>query len=300
MQSGIAKWEMSVRTVFIPVLAGFLVLCAGLIAESGFLRTASFSIASNAASAEVPAPSRGAILLQQTTDVQAPAPTPKPTEPNRPAVPTPAPAAGGLSAEGGPPQEVTLGSTEKDSGFEYQLVLDSLGAGIRTATFSEYNREGTHEPLVFLSPVQIDGRTILSLANADLTAVNQRQRLRLDQLSWRSLGVQNLPDGGQEASFEAMIVMDSGNQPVLKLTKIYRIHPGTYLLDCTFQIENRTGEEQKVQYDLTGPVGLEYEGVSTDMCVRRWRPSGPPRARLPAFASTCGRYPKPRRRRHAA
>ena len=78
---------------------------------------------------------------------------------------------GGLSAEGGPRQEVTLGSTDKATGFKYQLVLDSLGAGIRTATFSEYDtRDGkTREPLVFLSPVQIDGRTILSMANAGLT-----------------------------------------------------------------------------------------------------------------------------------
>ena len=52
---------------------------------------------------------------------------------------------------------------------------------------------------------------------------------------------------------------------LLKLTKTYRVHPDTYLLDCTLNLENRTGEEQKVQYDLTGPVGLEYEGLSTDM-----------------------------------
>ncbi len=52
---------------------------------------------------------------------------------------------------------------------------------------------------------------------------------------------------------------------VLKLTKTYRVHPDTYLLDCTLNLENRTSEEQKVQYDLTGPVGLEYEGLSTDM-----------------------------------
>ena len=141
-----------------------------------------------------------------------------------------------------------------------------MGAGIRTATFSEYDtRAGkTHEPLVFLSPIQADGRTILSMANAGLTMLNQRQRLRLDLLSWRSLGVQSLPDSGQSASFEATIV-DSDNQPVLKLTKTYRIHPDTYLLDCTFQVENRTSENQKVQYDLNGPAGLEYEGLSTDM-----------------------------------
>ena len=263
------KGLMSFRTVFILILTGFVLLCAGLIVDSGFLRTTHSSISSPAAGADAQAHGRGALWLQQTTVVPPPAGTTSPAEPNRPQPSAPqllAPAMGGLSAEGGPRQDVTIGSTDKATGFKYQLVLDSLGAGIRTATFSEYDtRAGkTHEPLVFLSPVQVDGHTILSMANAGLTVLNQRQKLRLDQLSWRSLGVQSLPDSGQAASFEATIV-DSGDQPVLKLTKTYRIHPGTFLLDCTFQIENRTGEEQKVQYDLIGPAGLEYEGLSTDM-----------------------------------
>ncbi|MCL5278412.1 MAG: YidC/Oxa1 family insertase periplasmic-domain containing protein, partial [Planctomycetes bacterium] len=209
-------------------------------------------------------------MLQQTAEVPPPAPAAQPSEPNQtPAPPTPpqlqAPALS-FSAEGGPEQEVSIGSTDKASGFKYQLVLDSLGAGIRTATFSEYDTRdgGKREPLTFLTPVQIDGRTILSLANGALTLVNQRQRLRLDQFSWRSLGVQTPAEGGETASFEA-IILDSENQPVLKLTKTYRIPPNTYLLDCTFNIENLTKEAQKVQFDLNGPVGLEYEGLSTDM-----------------------------------
>lgn len=258
---------MSVKTVFILVLAGFLVLCAGLIVDSGFLRTTHATAASNTTFGDSQAHGRGAILLQQTTDVPPPSAAAPPAEPNRPPQPVPqlqAPAARGLSAEGGPRQEVTIGSTDKASGFKYQLVLDSLGAGIRTATFSEYDREGgTHEPLVFLSPVEVGGRTILSLANGALTLLDQRERLHLDQFSWRLLGTEKLPDGGEAASFEAMIV-DSDNKPVLKLTKIFRIHPDTYpdpyVLDCTFNIENQTSEKQKVQYDLTGPVGPDREG----------------------------------------
>ncbi len=261
-----AKGNMSLRTVFILVLAGFLLLCAGLIVDSGFLRTTH----SPAASVNAQARGRGAILLQRTTEVPPPTPAAKPPEPNQAPAQKPAPELQAptvsFSAEGGPRQEVSIGSTDKTSGFKYQLVLDSLGAGIRTATFSEYDtRDGKkREPLTFLTPVQVDGRTILSLANGALTLANQRQRLRLDQFSWRSLGVQNLPEGGETASFEAMVV-DSDNRPVLKLTKTYRIQPGTYLLDCSFNIENLTNEAQKVQYDLTGPVGLGYEGLSTDM-----------------------------------
>ncbi|MCU0914183.1 MAG: YidC/Oxa1 family insertase periplasmic-domain containing protein [Planctomycetes bacterium] len=258
---------MSFRAVFILILAGFVVLCAGLIVDSGFLRTTT-SVSAPAASAEAATPGRGAILLQQTTEVAPPAQGPGGAEPNAPA-PVPqlaAPAGGSLGAEGGPRQEVTLGSTDEASGFKYLLVLDSLGAAIRTATFSEYDtRDGKNrEPLVFLTPVQVNGRTILSLANGALTMVNQRQRLRLDQLSWRSQGVQQLPEGGQAASFEAAIV-DADSRPVLKLTKTYRIDPGTFLLDCTFGIENLTNEQQKVQYEMNGPVGLDYEGISTDM-----------------------------------
>jgi YidC/Oxa1 family membrane protein insertase len=265
------KGNMSLRTVFILILAGFLLLCAGLIVDSGFLRGMPSSAGSNAASVDSQPHRQGAILLQQTTEVPPPGPAAQPAaEPNQPPAEKPAPQlqapAISFSAEGGPEQEVSIGSTDKASGFKYQLVLDSLGAGIRTATFSEYDTRdgGKRQPLTFLTPVQIDGRTIPSLANGTLTLVNQRQRLHLDQLSWRSLGVQTLAEGGEAASFEAMIV-DSDNRRALKLTKTYRIQPNTYLLDCTFNIENLTNESQKVQYDLTGPVGLEYEGLSTDM-----------------------------------
>jgi YidC/Oxa1 family membrane protein insertase len=258
------KGIMSLRTIFILVLAGFVLLCAGLIVDSGFLRTTHASAQAGVNAPATSAPGRGAILLQQTTEVPPPAAPANPPEP-QPAAPQLQPPGGSsLGAEGGPRQEVTLGSTDKASGFEYQLVLDSQGAGIRTATFSQYNREGTHEPLTFLSPVQPDGHTILSLANGPLTMLNQRQRLRLDQLSWRSSGVETLPDGGQAASFEATII-EGENQPVLKLTKTFRLQPKSYLLDSTLRLENLTNQEQKVQFELTGPVGLENENVRTEM-----------------------------------
>jgi YidC/Oxa1 family membrane protein insertase len=52
---------------------------------------------------------------------------------------------------------------------------------------------------------------------------------------------------------------------VLKLTKTYRLQPGSYLLGCTLDIENLTTEQEKVQYTLNGPVGLENEGLRMDM-----------------------------------
>jgi len=255
---------MSFRTVFILVITGFCLFCGLLVVESGALQTVQSS-------------GKGCILLQQTTDVQTPA---RAGEPNlSPAAPAPAPstpqfqpASQDIGAVGGNQTDVNvpIGSTDPASGFKYQLVLDSKGAAIRTATFTEFDDRTTkaHQPLTFLSPVTVDGRTSLSMANSEFTLLDRGRRLRLDQLDWRPLGTQKLDDGGDAASFEATIV-DAQDQPLLKLTKTYRVHPGqdpkNYLLDVLFNIENLTPQGQKVQYTMTGPVGLEREGPRSEM-----------------------------------
>ncbi|OHB63419.1 MAG: hypothetical protein A2Y77_18470 [Planctomycetes bacterium RBG_13_62_9] len=86
----------------------------------------------------------------------------------------------------------------------------------------------------------------------------------MDQLDWELLGVRRHEDGAQEVSFEATIV-DPRDQPALKLVKTYRVRPGDYMLDMTFHIENLGQQGQKLQYVLTGPVGLEREGLRNEM-----------------------------------
>ena len=54
--------------------------------------------------------------------------------------------------------------------------------------------------------------------------------------------------------------MDGNDQPVLRLTKTYRVHPDNYMLDGTVGVENLSGNEQRVYYGLNGPVGLPLEG----------------------------------------
>jgi YidC/Oxa1 family membrane protein insertase len=257
---------MSFRTVFILVLAGFLLLCAGLIVDSGFLRAMPSSAAPNTTSARLQTRRRGAILLQQTAEV----PAAQPAEPNQPPAEKPAPQlqapAVSFSAEGGPRQEVTLGSTDKASGFKFQLVLDSQGAGIRTATFSEFDtRSGkTHEPLVFLSPVHLaNGRDVLSMANRELILTQEKQQLGLDRLSWKSLGVENTADGSQTARFEA-VILDSADRPLLKLTKTYVVRRDNYLLDCNLAVENLSQSPEGVRWNLVGPVGVEREDPRSD------------------------------------
>jgi YidC/Oxa1 family membrane protein insertase len=51
---------------------------------------------------------------------------------------------------------------------------------------------------------------------------------------------------------------------VIKLIKTYKVIPNSYLLDCELTIENLTSTEQKVRFNLTGPVGIGQEDISRD------------------------------------
>ncbi len=210
--------------------------------------------------------SRGLLLLQQTTDVD-PAPAVPEAAPQTLA-PAPAPTTTpSYNAVGGPAETVTVGSVDKESGFKFRLELDSRGAAIRQATFSDF-KDRDHEnpqPLNFLSPVQVGpGREMLSMATMNLDLVDQQVRLNLSRLSWQTLGTTTDAEGATVVSFEATIT-DAQDKPFLKLTKSYRVTPGSYLVECTMTIDNLSDAQQRVQYDLAGPLGLEREAFRQDM-----------------------------------
>ncbi len=246
---------MNVKTILIVVLVGFCLLCGGLIVQSGFPRL---------------------ILLQQTSDVATPsadanapaAAQPAQTQPAQPQLQ--AGPAESFGAVGGDRADVTIGSTDKASAFKYQLVLDSRGAAIQTATFREFDDRDRKEPkpLEFLSPVEVGKDLWLSMANQRLErsfAEGGASAHKLGALSWRALPVEKLQGGGEAASFEAMVV-DASDRPVLRLTKTYRVHPDNYMLDVSLQMENLADRKQQVSYELTGPLGLPMEsGYRMDM-----------------------------------
>jgi YidC/Oxa1 family membrane protein insertase len=152
------------------------------------------------------------------------------------------------------------------TGFKYQLELDSMGAAIRTALFSEFEDRDRKDPKpqLFLSPVDLNGREVLPLASAELTILDEKQKLNLSRLSWKALGVRQQQEGGSSAAFEATII-DANNLPVLKLTKTYQVDPNTYLAKISLQIQNLAQNERRIQYALTGATGLEKEIYGTDM-----------------------------------
>jgi len=172
-----------------------------------------------------------------------------------------------FSADNAPARSITLGSIDPRSGFKFQLELSSKGASISKATFSEFDDRDYKDPqpLVILSPVRrADGREILSIANTDFIFVQEKLKLALDKLHWKSYDVEKDYDGSHTARFEAAI-KDAAGELVVRLTKTYRVVPDSYHLDFDLTVENLSADEQKVRFDLAGPVGIGREGVRGDM-----------------------------------
>ena len=249
------------RIVLILIVAGFVVLCGGLIVESGLFSG--------------PAGQKPCILLAQT----APGEQPSLTDGTAYSAEADASAAKAgqlqaldvpsLGADHAEPKAVTLGSIDPNSGFKFLLELTTKGASITKATFSEFDDRDYRDPqpLVILSPVNLpDGRQILSMANGRVVFPQQQLQLSLNRLHWQGFEVEkDYYDGSQTARFEAIIKNKDTGQPVVKLTKTYRVMVGSYMLDCDLTIENLSDNEQNLRFHLAGPTGIGREDVSRDM-----------------------------------
>ncbi len=173
----------------------------------------------------------------------------------------------GFKVEPAEARTVILGSTDKQTGYKFQLELTSKAAAIERATFSEFDDRDPDDPqpLVILSPVyQPNGSVVRSMANTDFVFVEHKLQLGLNKLNWKSFGVQTDIDGSQLARFE-VIIKTLNDKPVVKLIKTYKIMPDSYEINCSLTVENLTSEQQKVRYNLSGPVGPGKEGIRADM-----------------------------------
>ncbi len=244
------------RVALTLVLTVFVLFCGWLVIESGYFEGPSQT-------------GRGPILLQQVTGGEPPQAQAAPQEASAPKTEQlkAAPAIT-FGADNAPAGTVVLGSADPRSGFKYQLELSSRGAGIRTATFSEYDDRDYKkpQPLVVLSPArQANGSEVLTMANTRFLFVEPQVQLPLDRLDWKSLSVETADANSQAAGFEAVIKNEGTGEAVLKLTKTYKISRDSYLLDCDIAIENFSSSEQKVSFDLAGPGGLGREPFGQDV-----------------------------------
>jgi len=240
------------KVILTLVVIGFVVFCGWLVVESGLF--------------ECSLPNSGpCILLQSSTGDK------NSSDANVPAEEPPQIGADDsvtFGADSAPAKSVTLGSVDPNSGFNFQLELNSKGAAIRKVIFSGFDDRDykNPQPLVIISPMhERDGREILSMANTSFVFVQQQLQLPLDRLHWKSFDVITAEDGSQTARFEAIIKIVGTDEPVLKLIKTYKIIPRNYLLECNIAVENLSGIEQKVRFNLAGPGGLGRESVRGDM-----------------------------------
>jgi len=232
------------------VVTGFVVFCGVLVLESGLFKNSQ--------------PDRVPIILLANTvsdnssaaasEANLPASQEQQFEANQPAIV--------LGADNAPEKTITLGSIDPNSGFEFQLELDSRGACITKATFSNIaNRDRKNpQPLVILSPVG----DVVSMANKEFIFVPQKVQLPLNNLQWKSFDVEVADDGSQSAKFEAIIKNDTSGEPIIKLTKTYRVFPDKYDLLCNIAVDNLSAIEQKVRFNLNGPVGIGHEDPRSD------------------------------------
>jgi YidC/Oxa1 family membrane protein insertase len=246
------------------IVVAFVVFCGWLVIDSGLFEKSSLL-------------QQGCILLQQRAANEKQAFADAPARQNEGFEVA---SFTDFSAVGGPEKTIILAATDPntedhETGFKFQLELSSKGAAIRKVTFSNGPHNGrpsgfndrdpkNPQPLVFLSPISYDEDTkILSLANKQLILLQQQRQLALDRLSWKSFDVETREDGSQTAHFEA-IIKNSADELVFKLTKTYKVTPGSYLLECSLTIENLSELEQEVSWNLTGPVGINREAFRSD------------------------------------
>ena len=240
------------KNILTLIIIGFVCFCGWLVAQSGLFENSQ---------------TRGqtyCILLQQRASESKSGTAKTPAEENERLE---AANFTTFGADNAPVRSVTLGSIDPKSGFKFQLELNSKGAAVIKATFSEYNDRDYKDPqpLVILSPVKLaDGGEILSMANKGFVFVQQQLQLPLHKLHWKNFGVEKGYDGSQTARFEAVIKTSAG-EPVVKLNKTYKVVPGSYDLSCKLTVENLTDSEQKVRFDLAGPIGIGREAIRVDM-----------------------------------
>jgi YidC/Oxa1 family membrane protein insertase len=244
------------RTFVILTMAGFLAFCGLLVVDSGLFSKACSST--------------GCILLQQTMDEgRAEGPTAGTAAADQGMS---AALSSDFSASGGRAKSITIGAEDPNTedpedGFKVQCVLNSKGASIERVTFSNGNNKGFDDrdpddpqPLVMLSPVE---GGVLSMANREFVLVEQGRQLSLDRLSWKSFDIERGFDSRQTARFEATV--SASGEPLFRLVKTYTVHLDSYLVDCNISVENLSDSEQKVRFNLGGPVGIGREGSRSDM-----------------------------------
>ncbi|HOK94503.1 MAG TPA: YidC/Oxa1 family insertase periplasmic-domain containing protein [Anaerohalosphaeraceae bacterium] len=195
-----------------------------------------------------------------------------------------------VSAVSGREQTAVLGAlyedirrTENPDKYKFQITLTTRGAAVKNAVLSEFKARKKAEsaelltdqadcikpadnPLILLSEMAHE-RRVYSLANTELKLAPAEaenfgtKAFPLDKLNWR---LAKEPSADQ-ACFEAVLNDAQTGEPLLRITKTYRVQPGSYDLDCRISIENLSSKPLKALMQMQGPAGIGKEEERQDM-----------------------------------
>jgi YidC/Oxa1 family membrane protein insertase len=259
---------MKFGRIFTFLLTGYLLWCAYLILESGFLSKPS-------------AKNGPFILLQQKEPADTEQKESSPQTNNEPLEGPPAIARqASFNIDNSTQQTFTIGADDPntedpdiETNFKLQVELTNKGASIKKVIFSNGNDNGFDDrkpknpkPYVLLSPVKsADGLEQYPMASGAFALPEYNIQLPLNRLNWECAGVETAPDGCEKAAFLAEIKDADTGQPMLKVTKIFDILPNTYVINCHLSVENLSANDQDVRFDLNGPLGISREDTRSDM-----------------------------------
>jgi YidC/Oxa1 family membrane protein insertase len=153
------------------------------------------------------------------------------------------------------PSTVTLGTSQPNWKYMFEIVFSSKGASVSRVTLSQFkSRFDKKMQLDVLSPLQLaDGSEVLSMETGSFAMLDQKiaQPVTAD-------------DGTQSVTFTASVKRDD-NGEVIQIAKTYTIRPNEYHIDCDVAIKNLSTESYKTRFDMHGPGGIGKESIQQDI-----------------------------------
>jgi YidC/Oxa1 family membrane protein insertase len=241
---------MSTKTVVKLFVATFIAFCVAMVIDARHKNDLSII-------PQLPS------MVSTANAAEAPADKPAPQT----LAPAVADAAPGFSAVvAAAPSSVTLGSSQRDSKYMFEIVFSSRGASISNVTLSQFkDRLDKKKQHTLLAPLkQTDGSETLSLTSGSFAMLDQKIAFPLDELDWFASGPVTKADGTQSVAFTASIKQGESGE-VIHIIKTYTVRPGEYHIDCDIAIKNLSAAAFKTRFDIHGPAGIGLESIQQDV-----------------------------------
>lgn len=213
---------------------------------------------------------------EQASELTAAAATPEDAAtPDAAAQPIPADvAAPGAPAVQIPEYErtsVTLGSLQADSGYAIEVILTSAGAAVESVSLTSpqfYDLQNVSKAARIVGNNDTEDRTFTT-AVSEVDRLLQEKGQSLETVNWKLVKSEtgtesssavweyDSPDG--QLRIRKTYTLPRTQLTAAELARAWREDPSLYTVTLTLDVINLTAREQKVDYELQGPVGLLLE-----------------------------------------